>query len=162
VGVVILGAVEEEYRALLSRAVKHHPGRVGGVFEFDLNLARQVYAGADFLLMPSRYEPCGLAQMIALAYGTIPIVHHTGGLVDTVVDYDDSPERGNGFLFTRYTAGGLVEAVRRAIAVYRKKDAWTQLRRTAMASRFTWDAAAGRYLELYQRAVEGRLARIAR
>ncbi len=159
VRVAILGSGEERYCELLKEAGGRYPGKVRGIIGYDERLARQIYAGADFFLMPSRYEPCGLAQMIALAYGTIPIVHRTGGLVDTVVDYGSSRERGKGFLFSRYTPGGLVGAVRRGIAVYDQKDAWKQLRRTAMSARFTWDASAKKYLKLYRRALSRAIER---
>jgi len=157
--VAILGDGEDYYRTLISRAVERHAGRAGVLFAFDLALARQIFAGADFLLVPSRYEPCGLVQMMALAYGTLTIARRTGGLVNTVVDYDHRPERANGFLFSDYSIEGLVGAVRRALAVCSNKDEWTRLRRRAMATRFTWDVSARRYIKLYQRAVASRLER---
>ncbi len=132
-----------------------HPGRVALIERFDRDLARRIYAGADAFLMPSRFEPCGLGQMIALRYGTPPIVRRTGGLADSVIDVDEHPETGTGFVFGDPTPGALVEAVGRAAAL-RSSDpaAWSALQDRAMAADFRWDTgSAPRYLAAYRRAV---------
>ena len=103
-------------------------------------------------LMPSRYEPCGLGQMIALRYGTIPIVRCTGGLADTVVDIDEDPKRGNGFVFEPYEAGAFLDAVLRAKVHFEKPRTWQKLVQRAMAADFSWKDSARRYIDVYQRA----------
>jgi starch synthase len=121
---------------------------------FDRSLARRIYAGVDLYVMPSRFEPCGQGQMIALRYGTPPIVRRTGGLADSVVDVDLEPGQGTGFAFDEATPEALVKAVRRAAALRGKPEAWTALRDRAMAVDFRWDTgAAPRYLEAYRRAI---------
>ncbi len=141
----------DPFRALAAA----NPERVALVDRFDRDMARRVYAGADLFLMPSRFEPCGLGQMIALRYGTPPVVRRTGGLADSVVDVDEHPGRGTGFVFDAATAEALAAAVARATRL-RAADpaAWAALQRRAMAMDFGWDvASAPRYLEAYRRAV---------
>ncbi len=145
------GPLADPVRALADA----HPDRVALAERFDPDLARRIYAGADAFLMPSRFEPCGLGQMIALRYGTPPIVRRTGGLADSVIDVDMDPERGTGFVFDDAAPSALVEAVRRAAAL-RSGDpgAWTALHARAMAADFRWDTgSAPSYLEAYRRAV---------
>jgi starch synthase len=122
---------------------------------FDLALSRRIYAGSDLFAMPSRFEPCGLGQMIALRYGTPPVVRRTGGLADSVLDVDEHPGRGTGFVFDEATPGALAAAVGRAVRL-RARDgaAWGALQDRALACDFGWGtSSAPRYLDAYRRAV---------
>ncbi len=132
------------------------PGRFAARFEYDPDLARRIIAGADFILMPSRFEPCGLDQMRALKYGTVPIVRATGGLDDTVVPCDKETARGNGFKFTEYTKEAFLAKVREALRLYKNKAAFAALVQRAMDCDFSWDRQAAEYVALYERAVSER------
>ena len=143
-------SLADPFRAL----VKANPGRVALIERFDREMARRIYAGADVFLMPSRFAPCGQGQMIALRYGTPPVVRRTGGLADSVVDVDRKPGQGTGFVFDEATPSALVAALTRAAALRAQPEAWTALRDRAMAVDFQWDTgAAPRYLEAYRRAI---------
>jgi starch synthase len=115
---------------------------------FDERLAHRIEAGSDIFLMPSRFEPCGLNQMYSLRYGTIPIVRATGGLADTVRDAAE-PD-GNGIRFTEYTPTALVDAVRRALDLFRNPKQWKRLQQTGMLGDFSWDASAREYVKVYE------------
>ena len=104
-------------------------------------------------LMPSRYEPCGLNQMYSLRYGTVPIVRATGGLKDTVRDYDHDPVAGNGFVFPRYSVSSLLDALARALTVFKTSDRWAALQRRGMTADFSWERSARTYLKLYEAAL---------
>lgn len=145
---VILGSGTPEYQDFFRAQAAKCPA-VGVTIGFDETLAHRIYAGADLFLMPSRYEPCGLAQMIALRYGTLPIVRKTGGLADTV---HETGRRPNGFVFEDYTPDALLAAVNRALAAYRDKDLWARLVANAFASDFSWRASAHQYVEVYEAA----------
>ena len=150
---VVLGAGEQPIVDGLEGLRAAHPDRVGLFIGFDDALAHRVVAGSDLLLVPSRYEPCGLVQMHALRYGTIPIVRRTGGLADTVRDEGESPGRGNGFLFDDIDPGALAHAAQRALILRsRDADAWRALQQRAMAEDFSWDRSAAAYEEVYARA----------
>jgi starch synthase len=151
----ILASGEARYEALLTAAAARYPHKIGARIGFDEPLAHQIEAGADFFLMPSRYEPCGLNQMFSLKYGTIPIVRAVGGLNDTVEDYDDAQGTGTGFVFTAYEPHALSAAIDRALRAFRKKQAWTALRRRAMAKDFSWERSAVLYTDLYRRLLSG-------
>ncbi len=150
---VILGtgdpALEEQFRALQQR----YTDRVRAVIRFDDRLARLIYGGADIYLMPSRFEPCGLSQMIAMRYGALPVVRATGGLLDTVKDVDAEPQRGTGFVFEEATPQALNAALARAFRAYRDGARWTELQKRAMAGDFSWANSARTYGDLYQRAL---------
>jgi starch synthase len=150
---VVLGAGEPSIVDGLERLRAAHPDRVGLFIGFDDELAHRVVAGSDLLLVPSRYEPCGLVQMHALRYGTIPIVRRTGGLADTVRDEEEMPGRGNGFLFDEVDPAALAHAAHRALTL-RARDAaaWLALQRRAMNEDFSWDRSATAYEEVYARA----------
>jgi starch synthase len=149
---VVLGtgeaAVQAGFAALAARA----PDRVAARFSYDTALAHKVEAGADLFLMPSRTEPCGLTQMYSLRYGTVPIVRATGGLVDTVEDYDPAGGAGTGFRFGPAAPGALVGAVDRALTAYPDRSAWRTLMRSGMTRDFGWERSARAYVELYARA----------
>jgi starch synthase len=146
---VLLGSGQRRYIEDFRNLQTKFPGRLSLNEGFQPELARRIYAGADLFLMPSRYEPCGLGQMIALRYGTIPVVRRTGGLADSIIDFDQDSERGNGFVFEAYESTALAEALKRAGARFRDRKAWRSLVRRAMKADFSWKNAAGRYLEIY-------------
>jgi starch synthase len=144
---VVLGAGDAYYTRLFQILGHRSPEVVFALNSYDEALAHQIYAGSDLFLMPSRYEPCGLSQMISLAYGTIPVVRETGGLADTVREFDG--KNGNGFVFRPYRAEALLEAVARALRCYRS-PAWKTLMENAFACDFSWDNSAREYSRLYQ------------
>ncbi len=151
---VILGAGDQRYQALLDELPGRYAEKVGVKIGFDNALAHKIEAGADVFLMPSRFEPCGLNQMYSLKYGTIPVVRAAGGLDDSIEDYNPFSGSGNGFKFSDYSAPTLLEAVKRSMAVYCNRKAWRQLMVKAMACDFSWGKSALEYLALYQRPVE--------
>ncbi len=147
---VILGRGQRRYHDLLAHLSSRHPDRIAVRTDFDNPLAHTIYAGSDLLLAPSHYEPCGLNQLIALRYGTVPVVRATGGLVDTVRDCDGQGEIGTGFRFQRYSAPDLMSALRRALEVYSDPPHWRQLIKRDMAENWSWEVSARRYLDLYR------------
>ncbi len=147
---VILGTGEEVFQKSLSAAQKRHPDSFGLRIAFDEALSHKIYAGSDMFLIPSRYEPCGLTQMYSLRYGTVPVVRATGGLDDTIQEYDPDQRSGNGFKFEDYSASALLASLRKAIFFHRQKDRWRQLSQKAMAYDFSWEKSAREYLRLYQ------------
>ncbi|MBC7186590.1 MAG: glycogen synthase GlgA [Calditrichaeota bacterium] len=149
VQLVVLGTGDPRYHKLFAGLAKRHPKKVSVNLRFDNTLAHQIEAGADMFLMPSRYEPCGLNQMYSLVYGTIPIVRATGGLADTIVDFDPRRGTGNGFVFTEYSAAAMLQAVERALAVFADQKTWLRLVKSAMRSNFSWKNSATKYVRLY-------------
>ncbi len=146
--IVILGLGEPTYHEMLKSKQAAHPERISLNLAFDEALAHQIEAGCDMFLMPSRYEPCGLNQMYSMKYGTIPVVRKTGGLADTVIDFDASQD-STGFVFEDYSPEALLEALRRARRVFDDKAAWLSLVKRAMARDFSWDRSAGEYERVY-------------
>ncbi|HJY82482.1 MAG TPA: glycogen synthase GlgA [Candidatus Binatia bacterium] len=153
---VVLGSGEARHERRFTDLGRRYPAQVGVRLGFDNTLAHQIQAGSDCLLMPSRYEPCGLTQLYSLRYGTIPIVRATGGLRDTVVPFDPASGQGTGFVFQEPRADALVEATRAAQRVFADRQAWERLQRNAMAQDFSWGQSAARYLDLYRRAMATR------
>lgn len=149
VKVVVLGRGERKYEEALAEGAARFPGRVVVKIGHDEPLAHQIQGGADLLLMPSRFEPCGLTQLYALKYGTIPVVHATGGLDDTIRQYNPRSGAGTGFKFASYTSAALVEAVHQAILLHKQPKKWQKLMRQAMACDFSWQASAKEYETLY-------------
>lgn len=147
---VLLGTGEKRYEDFFSYLDHIYKGRFKAFITFDPALASKVYAGADMFLMPSESEPCGLAQMIASRYGTVPIVRETGGLFDTIKPLRDDTGEGNGFTFKNYNAHDMMFTVRRAISVYRSKRKWKALVRRVMSADFSWDNSAAGYVALYR------------
>ncbi|MFL5592598.1 MAG: glycogen synthase [Ktedonobacteraceae bacterium] len=147
---VVLGTGHPRYEQLFSELSKN-TGNVRARIGFDVALSHRIYAGVDFFLMPSAFEPGGLGQLIALRYGTLPIVHATGGLADTVTDLDAHPSTGNGVSFTPYEASALLDALHRALRLYAERDRWPDLIARAMAYDSRWSASARAYSQLYQR-----------
>lgn len=148
----ILGSGEWEFETFFYEMSKKYPEKVGLKLGFNPTLAHRIYAGADMFLMPSQSEPCGLAQMVALRYGTIPIVRETGGLNDTIKDSHDG--FGNGFTFKNYNAHDMKYTVMRALEGYKHKDGWSILRERAMKCDNSWKTSANAYLGLYKEIVE--------
>jgi starch synthase len=147
--VAVLGSGAERYERWMHDFAARHPGRVGVRIGFDEGLAHRIEAGGDVFLMPSRYEPCGLNQLYSLRYGTVPVVHATGGLDDTVVEFDPATGHGTGFKFGAYDAAALLAAVRRALATRDDVATWLRLVRNGMAEDFSWHRAARAYARLY-------------
>jgi starch synthase len=150
VGLVMLGSGEELYESMLVDLAQRHQGRVAVRIGFDEPLAHRIIAGSDILLVPSLYEPCGLTQMYALRYGTVPVVRATGGLDDTIIGFDPVEKKGNGFKFGPYEAKSFLTAIRRAIEVFRDGETWERLVQNGMKEDFSWDRSARAYLELYE------------
>ena len=144
----ILGSGEWEFEIFFREMAKKYPDKVGLKLGFNPTLAHRIYAGADIFLMPSQSEPCGLAQMVALRYGTIPIVRETGGLNDTIKDSGDG--EGNGFTFKSYNAHDMLNTVWRAITGYADKEGWAVLRDRAMKCDNSWGTSANAYIKLYK------------
>ena len=152
VQLVVLGMGEGRYFNLFSWAEGEYKGRVAARFTMDHALAHQIYAGTDMFLMPSQFEPCGLSQMIAMRYGTIPIVRETGGLRDTVLSYNETTGNGNGFTFFNYNAHDMLHTIERAVDYYRNKpEIWRMLQERGMNGDYSWTHSAGEYLKLYER-----------
>lgn len=147
---IILGTGDEKYHTLLSDLAKLYPEKIAVNLLFDEALAHLIYAGTDMFLMPSNYEPCGLGQLIALRYGTIPLVNPTGGLVDTVQDYNPETEEGNGFVMQNYSPEALLDAISRGVNLYQDQEKWKKLMTKGMMLDFSWKASAEKYLELYK------------
>lgn len=157
VELVVLGMGEARYVNLFSWAEQHYPGRVAARFKMDGELAHRIYAGADIFLMPSQFEPCGLSQMMALRYGTVPVVRETGGLRDTVLSYNEYNNAGNGFTFFNYNAHDMLYTLRRALEYYRtNRPVWDALRQRGMTGDYSWDHSARTYLALYESILPGR------
>ncbi|HXW06273.1 MAG TPA: glycogen synthase GlgA [Vicinamibacterales bacterium] len=151
---VMLGSGERRYEDLWRSLVTRHAGRVSATIGFDERLAHLIEAGADLFLMPSRFEPCGLNQMYSLRYGTVPVVRATGGLADTVQDYDPQTGSGTGFTFTDYSPGAMVQAMRRALTVFGDRQAWARIQKAGMARDHSWDASAAEYVKVYRTLTE--------
>ncbi len=149
--VVMLGSGDAKYQELFQQLAHRFKKRLAVHIAFDNALAHKIEAGSDMFLMPSRYEPCGLNQIYSLRYGTIPIVRATGGLQDTIIDFDPKTGAGTGFKFSEYSAIALLACIERALEAYRKPAAWAALVRSAMRADFSWDRSAEAYADLYQR-----------
>jgi len=159
VQVVVIGTGDRRYEDMFRRWAAERPRQVAAAIGFDAALAQRIYAGSDILWMPSRFEPCGLAQLIALRYGTIPVVRATGGLADTIKDYQPVAGTGNGFTFTPYDPWQLYGAVVRAAETYRHPSLWTWLIRRAMNEDVSWSRSAQKYVQLYHAAIAARRER---
>ncbi|RMH72227.1 MAG: glycogen synthase GlgA [Gemmatimonadetes bacterium] len=151
---VILGSGEYRYEEFFRVAAQTFPHKIGLWLGFNEELAHQIAAGTDMLLIPSRYEPCGLTQLYGLKYGTVPIVRRTGGLADTIKDFDG--KTGTGFVFDAYTAPAMMRAIFRALKYYQDKDTWQTIMRNGMAQDFSWEVAAKKYIYLYEQAQRNR------
>ena len=155
VQLLILGTGEKQFESFFEELAREFPDRVAAKITFNLGLAARIYAGGDIYLMPSKSEPCGLSQMNAMRYGTIPVVHATGGLKDTVPSCDENGEGGLGFTFQSYNGDDFMAAVKRCLNLYNNnKEAFRALQKTCMEQDFSWDKPASRYMELFERMLQ--------
>ena len=150
---VVLGAGDARYEEMFRAAARANPQKVSASIGFKPVLAQHIYAGSDMFLMPSRFEPCGLGQLISLRYGTIPIVRATGGLADTIADWDPVRQSGNGFVFSAYDHWDLYAQVVRALETFRQPQLWYRLQANAMATDVSWANSAEKYVRLYRTAI---------
>ncbi|MBO0777536.1 MAG: glycogen synthase [Ktedonobacteraceae bacterium] len=150
---VVLGVGDQHYHELFQNLAARYPEQVAVFLTFNTELAQRLYAGSDMFLMPSRFEPCGTSQMIAMRYGCVPIVRSVGGLADTVREYDPATGEGNGFTFTNYDPWELFAAIVRAIALYRFKNTWRKIQKHGMMADHSWRNSAARYVEIYHNAL---------
>ena len=146
---VVLGQGQEAYEQFFAEAARRYPQQVAVKIGFDSGLARRIFAGSDLFLMPSRVEPCGLSQLNAMRYGSVPVVHATGGLKDTVLPYQAFSGEGTGFSFAEYDAAALLSTVGQALTLFQDKKAWNKLVQAAMRANSSWQPAAGQYQVLY-------------
>jgi len=149
VQLILLGKGDYYYEDYFYHLAERHPENCRTLLRFDQTLAKQIYAGADIFLMPSRSEPCGLAQMICSRYGTVPVIHETGGLYDSIKDAG-CEGGGNGYTFASYSAWDMLCAIRNALNCYADKSAWKKLVRRVMLTDFSWDVSAAQYTEMYR------------
>lgn len=147
--IVLLGNGDEFYEDIFQYYASIYPSRISTNIVFDAELAQQIYASSDMFLMPSLFEPCGIGQLIALKYGSIPIVRETGGLKDTIIPYNKYTGEGNGFSFANYSSDELLEAVNKALDLYKDKVSWDKLVSNAMSSNNSWEDSAKHYMDLY-------------
>jgi len=150
---VILGTGDPLLESACRSLEAEFPDRVRAIIRFDGNLARRMYAAGDVLLMPSRYEPCGLTQMIAMRYGCLPLARATGGLKDTITDADQA-ESATGFLFTETTPQSFAQTIKRSLAVFLQKSRWRTLQVNGMRQKFGWNQSAAAYARIYQTLTE--------
>ncbi len=149
--IIVLGTGEKRYQTFLSELATKYPDKVGVKLTFDDTLAHLIEAGSDMFLMPSRYEPCGLNQIYSMRYGTIPIVRATGGLEDTVTDIDSKNGNGTGIKFGPYDSKALLQAIERALKIYRDEKTWNKAVKNAMQQDFSWEKSAKEYITLYKK-----------
>lgn len=150
VQVVILGTGDHRYHVLLEKMAKAHPKNTSINLRFDPELASKIYAASDIFIMPSRYEPCGMSQMISFKYGSIPVVRSTGGLSDSVQEYDAKTRQGTGFMFNDYRPEAFLSAIKRALTTYQRREPWRMLVKKDMGLDFSWSVAARAYKTLYE------------
>jgi starch synthase len=153
---VVLGTGEAYYESLLKSLAEKYPDRVAVKVAYDDTLAHKIEAGADIFLMPSRYEPCGLSQIYSLKYGTVPVVHATGGLDDTIEEWNPEEGTGTGFKFQHYDVSSFMEALHRALTAYKDRQKWRVLMRNGMLRDFSWERPAGEYVKQYEECIRRR------
>lgn len=160
VGLIILGTGDRALEEGLLRAADHHGGKMRVTIGFDEPLAHRIMAGSDMFLLPSRYEPCGLTQMYAMKYGTVPIARAIGGLKDTVHDFDSKSGKGTGFTFQPFERNALLAAIKAAVLCYGDREAWKRLMGNGMEADFSWDLSARRYVELFRSLIKPSLQEV--
>ena len=147
---IVMGSGDPIYEEVLRNMENKFKNRVRIISQYENNLAHKIYAGSDVCLVPSRFEPCGLTQIIAMRYGTIPIVRRTGGLADTVKDFQITSPDGNGFIFDRYESGEMLKAIEKAQHFYRNPTIWERIIENAMSKDYSWEESAKKYEHLYE------------
>ncbi|MGI6136889.1 MAG: glycogen synthase, partial [Christensenellales bacterium] len=151
VQLVVLGTGDWKYENALKEAEKQFPTKLNAAITFSADMASKIYAAADMFLMPSKFEPCGLSQMIAMRYGTVPIVRETGGLKDTVEPFNPEKDTGVGFTFKSYDAYDMLDAIRRAVTVYYEQpEKWDIIVKNGMSKDFSWNKSADEYIMMYK------------
>ncbi len=151
---VVLGTGDKKYHTLLTKINKKHPNKFGVKLTFDEALAHLIEAGSDMFLMPSRYEPCGLNQLYSLKYGTVPIVRKTGGLADTIEEFNPETGKGNGFVFEKYDDKELLKTIKRAIEIFGNQKIWKKIIKNGMKQDFSWKASAKKYSKIYEKVLK--------
>lgn len=151
---VILGTGDHDYQDFFEYYSYSYPGKVSAFIKFNEDLATQIYAGSDIFLMPSLFEPCGLSQMISMAYGTLPVVRETGGLKDSVIPYNEFTGEGNGFSFTNYNAHDMLNVIEYAVSCYKDKNTWNSIVKNAMRTKFDWATQGEEYIKIYNEILE--------
>jgi len=154
--VIILGTGEKALEDALVELQKQHHTKLKALIKFDEATAHKIYAASDFFMMPSQYEPCGLGQLISLKYGTLPIVRETGGLKDTVDDYNEYTHCGNGISFSEYCSDDFLGAMQRAKKIYSNEKLYKQLQQNAMQCDFSWKKSADIYIKLFKQILQGK------
>jgi len=150
VQMIVLGNGDKSYHTFFDQMAKKHHKKFACYLGFNDDLAHLIEGGADILLMPSRYEPCGLNQMYSLNYGTVPVVRETGGLADTVKKFNEKSKEGTGFVFQKYNAADFLSEIKRALKVYQDKETWNKIVKAGMKEDFSWHSSAKKYIELYK------------
>lgn len=148
---VLLGTGDEIYERWFREAAWRYPTKLSSQILFNDGLSRKIYAASDLFLMPSKFEPCGISQLLALRYGSIPVVRETGGLNDTVQPYNELTGEGNGFTFTDYNAHDMMFTLRRAVSFYNKPEHWKQVTKNAFAGDYSWNVSAQQYIDIYKK-----------
>ena len=146
---VLLGTGDANYEAFFRNLEAKYPEKVRSIIKYDKTLSKKIYAASDLFLMPSKSEPCGLAQMICSRYATVPIVRETGGLYDSIKSYNEFTGEGNGFTFSNYNAHDMMYTIRRALSFYENKEEWNKIMKKAIREDFSWAASSKSYIELY-------------
>ena len=154
---VVLGTGDKHYEAMFQTLRRSFPDLLSVKIAYDNSLAHLVEAGSDIFLMPPHYEPCGLTQIYSMRYGTVPVVRATGGLEDTVEQWNPKTRTGTGFKFARYDPAQLIVAVRQALSTFKNKEDWKQLMLNGMSQNFSWEQPAREYVSVYEKA---RLVRV--
>jgi starch synthase len=147
---VVLGTGEKKYEDMFKYFQSKYPDKVSARIYFNEAEAHEIYASADMFLMPSQFEPCGISQMISLRYGTVPIVREVGGLKDTVINFDKSTNKGNGFTFANYNAHDMLFKIKEALEIYKDKDIWKEIVKNGMKSKNDWSESSKKYKSLYE------------
>ncbi len=150
VQMIVLGTGEKKYHTFFDQMARKHPDKFACYLGFNDDLAHLIEGGADILLMPSKYEPCGLNQMYSLKYGTVPIVRETGGLADTVKRFNEKTKEGTGFMFKKYNAEEFLAEINRALKIYSDKETWIKIVKSGMKEDFSWHSSAKKYVDLYK------------
>ncbi|MBU2229358.1 glycogen synthase, partial [Patescibacteria group bacterium] len=153
VQMVFLGTGDKALEDKLEESTQKYPRKIAARIEFDAVLAQQIYAGTDLFFMPSRFEPCGLGQMISMRYGTVPIVRATGGLKDSVINYNHQSGAGTGFVFQNYESSELLAVTKKSLKMYEEKEFWKKLVASCLNQDFSWTQSAQKYIELYEKSL---------